>query len=407
MINRLYLIFIALIVLVGFALIALMLQRGATAPDAIDIPPTRAATFEPLLPTPTTPPTSAPTEAIEVVAPTDAPSPIPPTPTTQPTATTEATPTASNTNEFDLSRFGVSGYIEDALPVYELGLRYGVFLDWLFAATPPLPPDVEYWQMVRTSEDGFLHTWDDYLPAVRARPGSVWIIGNEPDVKWQDNVTFDRYAELYHEAYTTIKAADPTARISPAGVAMSTPLRRAYLDNVLSSYAEKYGEPLPADLWTIHAFTLREERDSWGVDIPPGMNADSGELYEIEDHDDLDIFAQNIRDFRVWMATNGYQNMPLAVTEFGILLPNDYGFPPEAIAQYMRDTFDILLSLESEAFGYPADDNRLVQQWFWYIVEDVPDYYPVGNLYNSETNELTLLGEAYVDYVSQFRPIEP
>ena len=27
--------------------------------------------------------------------------------------------------------------------------------------------------------------------------------------------------------------------------------------------------------------------DSWGVDIPPGMDADTGTLYEVDDHDDM------------------------------------------------------------------------------------------------------------------------
>ena len=53
------------------------------------------------------------------------------------------------------------------------------------------------------------------------------MIGNEPDVRWQDNVTPERYAEIYHDIYTFIKERDPGAQVVIGGVAQSTPLRRA------------------------------------------------------------------------------------------------------------------------------------------------------------------------------------
>ncbi len=60
------------------------------------------------------------------------------------------------------------------------------------------------------------------------------------------------------------------------------------------------------DVWNVHNFVLREERDSWGVDIPPGMEDRAGVLREIADHDSLAIFRQQIVEFRRWMKAHGY-----------------------------------------------------------------------------------------------------
>lgn len=298
----------------------------------------------------------------------------------------------------DAARFGVlSGEGELAL-ARQAGLPFALVLNWNISATLPDDPNFTFWQMIRIGEEGVKVGWDEIAAIAEDHPGSVWVVGNEPDVKWQDNVTADRYAEIYHEVYTFIKQIDPTAQLASGGISQSTPLRRAYLDEVLAAYEAKYGQSMPVDIWTLHAFTLREERDSWGVDIPPGMSENVGMLYEIEDHDDPAIFQQNIVDFRAWMAARGYGERPLAITEYGILLPADYGFPEEAVVAFMEQSFDFFLTAQGET-GYPADDNRLVQAWFWYMVYD-DQLYPTGNLYDPVVGELTAVGRGYAGYVN-------
>ena len=76
----------------------------------------------------------------------------------------------------------------------------------------------------------------------------------------------------------------------------------------------------------------------------------------------------------------------LAVTEFGILHPSDYGFPPEVVAEFMVDTFDFFMTAANDT-GYPADDYRLVQWWFWYSVFDSGDF-PTGNLYDPALDDV-------------------
>jgi hypothetical protein len=186
------------------------------------------------------------------------------------------------------------------------------------------------------------------------------------------------------------------------GVSQPTPLRRAYLDRVLDTYETLYGEPLPVDVWNVHAFVLREEAGSWGVDIPPGMEVEEGALYELADHDNLDILQQNLFDFRAWMAERGYGDRPLVVSEYGILMPEDYGFPLERVGAFLTGTFDIFRTIANET-GYAADDGRLVQWWFWYSVYD-GELYPTGNLWDSERQELTPLGNIWMDYVNAIAP---
>lgn len=312
------------------------------------------------------------------------------------TATPEPATVGLSTTE--LSRFGIAGPLENVAAALAAGLPFSTTLNWRTSADPSVPDGVTYWQMLRLTDDGISPPLRSIEAILSAQPGAVWLMGNEPDVPWQDGVTADRYAELYHEAYSFIKERDPSAVIGAGGVSMPSPLRLAYLNDVLHSYESRYGEPMPVDLWSIHAFTLREEVDSWGIGIPPGRPETAGQLFEIDDHGDADIFIQHVGDFRLWLAENGYRSIPLAVTEFGILLPADYGFPEELVANYLRETIEFMRTARSDETGLPSDDNRLVQFWFWYSLYDDGSY-PTGNLYDPAIDALTPLGEAYRDYV--------
>ncbi len=321
-----------------------------------------------------------------------------PNPTPESGALSELIGRGSLCDQIDCrARIGISGEITDVVAAYEVGLPFGTYFNWWIDPAPPELGEAEFWQFVRLSEDGPTPSWSSISEVIASQPGSIWVIGNEPDVVWQDDVTPQRYAQIYHALYTYIKAKDPEARIAVAGVSQPTPLRLAYLDIVLDTYEETYGQPMPVDVWTIHGFILREEAGSWGVEIPPGMEVTQGQLYEIEDHDNLDIFRQNLIDFRAWMAARGYADRPLALTEFGILHPSDYGFPPERVARFMVGTFDFLVSAANET-GMPADDGRLVQWWQWYSVHDGYSF-PTGDLFDPERGRLTPLGEVFAGYV--------
>lgn len=298
----------------------------------------------------------------------------------------------------DRTRFGV-GVPGAAGPVAGYAIeRLGIgwYLNWQVEVQPHRPAGIEFWQMVRVSEDGYRPDEAAIRAAALANPGSTWLIGNEPDVRWQDNTTPERYARVYHTLYSLLKSTDPACQVAIGGVSQPTPLRLAYLDRVLAAYQTAYGGRMPVDVWNVHGFLLREESDSWGVGIPPGMNVDKGVLYEIEDHDDLDAFKAQILGFRRWMSERGYRERPLVLSEYGVLMPADYGFGPERVQAFMRGTFDYMSTAVDEEAGYGPDGNRLVQWWAWYSLADT--MYATGNLFDPKTQSPTALGAAFARY---------
>ena len=312
-----------------------------------------------------------------------------------PGSETGAVPTAEST---PLSaerswRFGF-GLATDADPgLWAQSLGAGWYLDWS-ATARPTDLEVEHWPMVRVAPDCMRPTPEEAAVLAGQRPGQTWIIGNEPDVIWQDNLTPEAYAAAYHAYYAAIKGADPSALFAVAGVAQPTPLRLAYLDRVLTTYQQTYGQTMPVDVWTVHNFVLREERGSWGAEIPPGFDdVTTGRLAEVGDHARIDLFEAQLREFRDWMAQRGYRNAPLALTEFGILMPAEYGFPSEAVAAYLSLTMDLLSTLADPATGYPPDGNRLVQRWAWFSLSD--PLFPASNLADLTLGQLTEVGRAF------------
>jgi hypothetical protein len=290
----------------------------------------------------------------------------------------------------------VTDFVFDAEMAQQLGM--GWYIDWHINPAPIAVDGLEYAQLYAMRPGNLPLRREQIAQVLAANPGALWLAGNEPDVIWQDNKTPEEYAQLYHQFYTFVKTLDPSAQVAIAGVSQVTPLRLQYLEAVMAAYERLYGQRLPVDVWNVHAFVLREERDSWGVSIPPGFDVDQGMLWEIEDHDDLDLFRQQIVDFRRWMDKQGERNKPLIISEFGILMPSEYGFPPERVAEFMTETFDYLLTAADPDIGYPLDDNRLVQRLTWYSLSDT--VYPTSNLVDPKTGERTVLGQTFADYAA-------
>ncbi len=298
-------------------------------------------------------------------------------------------------------RVGVS--VSAGLPEdYDLhALGVGWVMNWWAYAEPPVPAGIEFAQTVRM-KGGALSPPVEQLEAIAAaQPGALWLISNEPDVRWQDDVPPETYALLYHEAYHAIKAGDARAVIAAGGIAQTTPLRLAYLERALNAYEDTFGVPMPMEAWHIHNYMLREERDSWGLDIPPGFTEDSGVLYTVDDSGNLPLFREQIYTFRRWMAERGDRTLPLIVSEFGIPMPEDYGFPPERVADYLRETWTFFATATDDGIGNPADGGRLVQRWCWYSLRD--PIYRTGNLLDWETGEWTALGQVWIAWAEGAR----
>ena len=346
---------------------------------------------------PTVPATIVSTPMVYAATPKPVP-PASPSPTITPAAQASPLPVDLPATAIQ-ERFGV-GVALPPVDQYDVArLRAGWYLDWQTNPDPPRLNGIAYAQMVRFADDGYRPDLVTIEAIAANNPGSLWLIGNEPDVVWQDNVTPSDYARSYHELYHALKKADPSCQVAIGGVSQPTPLRFRYLDMVLEAYRALYDEKLPVDVWNVHAFILREEKDSWGVDIPPGIEASSGVLYEIEDHDDLEIFQQQVFAFRRWMKANGEREKPLIISEYGILMPAEYGFDQRRVRDFMVATFDFFLTAADDELGYAADGNRLVQRWAWYSLNDRT--YATGNLVDPDTQQITPLGLAYADYISR------
>lgn len=286
-------------------------------------------------------------------------------------------------------------------------LRMGWYLNYSANRNANQPAGVEFVPVIRltqTSETGFTYSPNgaSLASAIAANPGARWLIGNEPDRRTsiQDNVEPHIYAAAYHELYYLIKQADPTARIIAGTIVQPTPLRLRYLDMVLNSYHQTFGEAMPVDGWSIHNFILPEvscaydPKKCWGAEIPPGMDDPFGEIVSMDDHDDFARFKERVVRFRQWMKDRGYRETPLYLSEYGILMPPEYGFEAPRVNAYMTKTFDYLTAATSATLGYPADGNRLVQKWSWYSATD-QDYN--GWLFDSG---LSAMGQNYATHTA-------
>ena len=291
----------------------------------------------------------------------------------------------------------------------------------------------------------------DGLGALIARnPGHYWIVGNEVDVNnnVQDNTMPDLYAKAYHEIYHYIKKVDPTAKVAVAGLSMMTPGRLQYLTIVWDTYRTQYGQDMPVDIWNMHLYILEERNPdnlpsqygdgkiALGTDPAlakltsyrnkqycPGPNDSTPDprpdVYCNSEHDSLRIFQEQVQAMRQWMKERGQQNKPLIISEYGSLYAyvqdrdgtfyatdeHGHNFNPDRVARYLRDTVRFMEDAKDPNLGYPADENRLVQQWLWYsIVTDPSVTGGSSNLINWQTYTtaapgdpaaLTAIGQAF------------
>ena len=291
---------------------------------------------------------------------------------------------------------------------------------WYMDANPPAcatrPGGMDRALMIKIRRWLETPAWPYLDKLIAGNPGSLWLVGNEPDCVWQDDLRPEEYAEIYYDIYWGVKQRDPTALVSPGGIVQPTPLRLEWLDRVLLEYAENHPEApqMPVDVWNIHNAILNEGRGEWGADIPPGFDEiDVGVTRTIEDHDRLDIFEAQIWTFRQWMEDRGYGDKPLMVSEFGILLPVEYGFDMERVNAFMDATFEFFATAADGDLGDPNDGDRLVQRWAWFSLDNPPwDINDPqtnrfnGNLFNPYTTEITGYGLNFATHTSSLPPAD-
>ncbi len=252
--------------------------------------------------------------------------------------------------------------------------------------------DAEYVYTLRMQNGNFNPPLSSITADLNAHPGSLWLVGSEIEVNFPesgDKTYPDDYAHAYRTAYNFIKERDPSAQVGIGGMSMATPGRLQYMEKVWDEYVSVYGEPIPVDVWNVHIYIFAERK--WGTTQPhhgqialgtdpllgkqsPGNSSHCSrdDVYCIAEHDSLSIFQQQTVAFRQWMKDHGQQNKPLIISEIALLYqPNvtdEFGnnFSPSRVNNFMNAVFNYLEGAKSASLGYPADDNRLVQQWMWF-----------------------------------------
>lgn len=333
-----------------------------------------------------------------------------------------------------LCRMGVnvnSYYNEPGIEAFDTApLRIGWYINYNARTEASRPQGMKFAPVIRCIQE----SEDEYRtqPAGAALEESIryyagqevpWVICNEPDRPgiFQDEMTPALYARAYHELRAQIKAIDPTAKVLAGNIVQATPVRMQYLDLILAAHEDLYGAPMEVDAWAIHGFVLNEvscinnpnSLPCWGAEIPPGVNEPTGLLIDAQDNDSFEIFRDNIVRMRRWMANNGYRNVPLYLSEYGVLMPNNFGppdfnppFTPDRVNTFMTRTFDYLLNDGVDPnIGYPPDNNRLVQYLSWYSTSgkysnDRPGEFN-GYLFDPDRGyQISPIGANYRDYAA-------
>jgi hypothetical protein len=311
-------------------------------------------------------------------------------------------------------RFGITSALgTEGYDIASLGV--GGYLDWGASTTPSLPDGVEYVRVLRLRNDVYSSTVANLPTWVSSYPGSIWLVGNEPDTTYggQDALTGEVYADRFFYLATQIRLLDPTAMIGFGTIVQPTPIRMRYLDHAWTRLVSLAGSVSAAsdliDIWSIHSFILNEYPYQWGTGVPPGFESDFADAVIITNFADtysITKFQQRIVAFRTWMNNKGERNKPLWITEYGSLLPPED--PPDGpdyvnvsdtdTTNYMLATFDYLLNATNSLTGLSDDGNRLVQRWFWYSMND-HRYNFGGSLFDPDNEKIaTLVGDGFIDF---------
>ncbi len=202
----------------------------------------------------------------------------------------------------------------------------------------------------------------------RTKPGSAWLIGNEPNVPGQDNLQPEAYADFLAQVSGAIRGADRTALLVGPNVlnwektctgCPGFAQGRSWSEAFLAAYKERHGA-LPLDVWGIHTYSL-----DW--DKLPLADAAS---------DQAQLVAA-----RAWLDARS-SPLPLWLTEFGVI----WGFEGiEWVQQGERRTARPVGPFRSDLVGgyldrmlawlaEPGGPAR-VERWFLYATAPPPEPY--------------------------------
>jgi len=240
--------------------------------------------------------------------------------------------------------------------ITDLPMLYNVLqIEWAYTWASCMwlmPPHIEYVPMIRS-----IHAFDatraqrivDYYGA-----GIYWLVGNEPDNQWQDNLTPMEAADAYGVIVNIILEVDPTAKIIIGNFTNpSQYFREVWFSQFKSAWMTKWNEEATAKIagWGVHAYAH-----------PYSGETQQNAIHRVQ------------RQLEAWMNEN--QGMELWVTEYGNLWIEDI--------ETMRQMTEWL-------------DDRVDRYAYFYFGDESGDW-EVTSLYTEPwpLPMLTNLGEEYI-----------
>jgi len=228
--------------------------------------------------------------------------------------------------------------------------------------------------------------------------GMIWLIGNEIGyIPQKDSRTPEQYVEDYHKCYEMLKGINSSYKVAVGPIVLSENKQYVkrkyvegkggmhYLKRILQTYKNNYGQNIPVDFYTVTSHVFEKH----GVDI--------------------DIFKEQIINFRKFLAKQGESDKGLIITEFGCALK---GASITEIVDFMSDAFIFLSTAKDEKFGCTTDDKRLVQRWGWFTLHSVSRLEKIKllgggafflnfsqtSLFN-KNGDLNCLGKTYANFI--------
>lgn len=246
-------------------------------------------------------------------------------------------------------------------------------------------------------------TFSNYIAA---HPGMIWIIGNEPNMSDQDNLTDPlKYAQMFKCYYDFISSRDPKAKFTNGALCMLTSNKWFpsyvgwYWKQVLNEYRTKNGKKMPLDMWNMHLYPTTTAGGYHRV-FPTAVFTSTAEA--------TNVFEKMVKDFCDWAHTvdeygrvrgeTGYSGPAYAGTEVIITEFNGrIGNPASALTEQECIAFVQYMCPRLVALKTTHNLTR----FFWFIGYDRTGAYQLFNpgdfpsLLKSDPATPTALGLAY------------
>lgn len=222
--------------------------------------------------------------------------------------------------------------------------------------------------------------WADYVRATVAQyKGQVraWEVWNEPDIKFFWSGTAGQYFRLLKVAYQTVKSVDPSATVLMAGM----------VDPSLA---------FPTQVLTASA-----------ADPSSGQNNGYFDAVAWHAYGPAKPLYTNLLAFRALLASKGYANTPLWVTEDGFPASNPNGEPRQAA--YVLQTIAYAFAAgATKVLVYRASDDTTAKSWGLMAADGTPRMgyiaYQVAAQYLAGTLATTYVPGTQVERFAFYRP---